>query len=112
MPWKDSKKAKEYTKAYQKQYYVRFPNKQWENKLKKYGLSLDNFNQMHNTQKGKCVICLKPPSGKNKKLCVDHNHETGKVRALLCHRCNMLVGCLENEKELVYKIMDYVKRYE
>lgn len=53
---------------------------------KKYGISLADYERMLAQQKGRCAICGDPP-GKNR-LAVDHNHQTGAVRGLLCVRCN------------------------
>lgn len=50
-----------------------------------YGLTLDEFDEMVKKQRGKCAICKKKPKPW---FCVDHNHKTGKVRGLLCPRCN------------------------
>jgi hypothetical protein len=62
---------------------------------KNYGLSLEDYEDRVDEQQGKCAICGEfPQSGKL--LCVDHDHETGKVRSLLCHACN--VGMRQFEK--------------
>ena len=53
----------------------------------KYGITLDDYNKMLKMQKGTCCICKKFPH--NKSLAVDHDHKTGKVRGLLCCKCNL-----------------------
>ena len=50
------------------------------------GLTLDQWQKMYVIQHGKCAICLRPP--KVKPLEVDHDHQTGRVRGLLCFTCN------------------------
>lgn len=55
-------------------------------KLSKLGITLEEYNNLVKIQNGKCAICLK--SEKNKKLAIDHDHKTGKIRGLLCFRCN------------------------
>jgi hypothetical protein len=72
-----------------------------------YNLTLEEFNQMYELQKGKCYLCEKTISGKEVK--VDHNHTTGKVRKLLCHNCNTSLGLLNEDIKLFEKCIDYLK---
>lgn len=60
-----------------------------------YGLTLQDYERMILEQNGLCGICNKPPSP-GKPLAVDHDHQTGCVRALLCTTCNLRLGVLEN----------------
>lgn len=65
-----------------------------------YGLSEAEYASMHARQGGVCALCDAPetalhPDGSVKPLAVDHDHRTGAVRGLLCHRCNVRVGWLE-----------------
>lgn len=50
------------------------------------GVSIEEYDRMLAAQGGGCAICHNPP--KNRRLHVDHDHKTGKVRGLLCFRCN------------------------
>ena len=56
-----------------------------------YGESVD-FDKMYGEQKGRCSICKKHQSELSRRLHIDHNHETGQVRSLLCHSCNIGLG--------------------
>jgi uncharacterized DUF497 family protein len=76
--------------------------------LKKFGITLEDYNKMFFEQEGKCFICNKHQSEEERALAVDHNHRTGKVRHLLCMKCNMVVGILEN-LELVKKVNSYIQ---
>lgn len=77
------------------------------NELKrKYGMSLEEFNQMVKDQKGTCLICLKVPK---KRLVIDHCHKTGKVRGLLCDPCNVALGFLEDNVEFLLRAVNYLK---
>lgn len=69
----------------------------------KYGLTSAEVDEMAKRQEAKCAICkeLKP-------LVVDHSHVTGKVRELLCHRCNLLIGHLERSKDLLNDAFTYL----
>lgn len=59
---------------------------------KMYGLSLKDYNKMLDEQSALCAIC-----SVKSKLVVDHCHTTGDVRGLLCHRCNSLLGALDDK---------------
>lgn len=62
------------------------------NMSRRYGLTLDSLNAMRQEQRNLCAICEQPMV----RMKVDHDHETGKVRGLLCHRCNLLLAGVEN----------------
>jgi Recombination endonuclease VII len=61
---------------------------------RKYSLSREEWNKMLVSQNNKCLLCdcdftkIKP--------CVDHNHQTGKIRGLLCRECNLSLGVIED----------------
>lgn len=60
-------------------------------------------------QKGLCALCEQPPNkGKHKTLHIDHNHKTGQLRGLLCGKCNMHLGFVENKKFLK-AALEYLK---
>ena len=56
----------------------------------RYGITMDDYDQMFEQQNGKCLIC-----SREEKLVVDHSHKTGRVRGLLCNSCNKSVGFIE-----------------
>ena len=67
----------------------------------KYGLTEQAYDELVARQGGSCAICHQPeqrrrPDGSPTPLCVDHNHETGQVRGLLCARCNSVLGFIDN----------------
>ena len=92
--WRENNK--EHLLKYQKQWNLQFH----------YGLSVQQFNEMVKNQKGKCAICYQ-----RKKLCVDHDHKTGKVRGLLCHGCNTYLGVFDNKK-LFKNMIKYMEDYK
>jgi|SRR6187551_2418154 len=76
---------------------------------KRYGITIEQYNEMLAKQNGVCAICKQPevllaPNGEPRNLCVDHDHSCctsqrtcGKcIRGLLCQRCNVALGYLEN----------------
>ncbi len=84
-----------------------------DNLYYKYNLSAHVFETMKYEQAGLCAICHEPPKpGKwgNRELSVDHNHKTGRVRSLLCSRCNVVVGLVEESIPLLHKIILYVAK--
>lgn len=86
----------------------------WDLKTK-YGLTLDQYKGMVAAQDGKCAICDRLPGGKRKNdrvLHVDHDHVTGKIRALLCYRCNLHIGAMEDSPTLLRKAADYLDKHQ
>lgn len=97
-------------KEYQRQYHYKLVLK------RDYNLTLEQYNAMLKTQSGVCVICGKPEwfkvNGKDiVRLSVDHNHETGKVRELLCGSCNTGLGCFKDNPILLRKGADYLDKH-
>ena len=74
--------------------------------LKKYGITPEQWEEIYDNQEGRCFICGKHQSQQNRRLCVDHNHKTGKVRGLLCVSCNAKLGWFENNFDKVTLYLD------
>lgn len=91
------------------------PHYREECKLKKYGLTLAMYEEMLDRQEGGCAICRKPPSirynGKIKRLAVDHDHATGKVRELLCDQCNGGLGLFADDIEIISAAIRYLIKH-
>jgi hypothetical protein len=90
------------------------PDRYWEKDLKKYGITPDQYIQMMFDQNGLCAICEGPEThlikGKLPLLAVDHDHETGKVRGLLCSRCNNGIGHFKDSPTLLQRAASYVEK--
>lgn len=109
--------TKEGRSAYQKEYRATIPDQIRDKQLQHdFGITLATYNRMLDDQGGVCAICEKPEfakrSGKIRALCVDHNHETGAVRALLCSSCNPMVGYSRENPEILRKAAAYLERYK
>ncbi len=80
--------------------------------LKKYSLSDSDWHDLLNHQESKCAICRKLPTakinGRIKRLAIDHCHETGKVRGLLCHECNAGLGMFGDNWMLLDNAIEYL----
>lgn len=75
-----------------------------------YGISLEEFNKLVIEQDSKCKICqrFKSASGRYG-LHVDHDHYTGKIRGLLCHKCNAAIGMLREDITIVERTLKYMR---
>ena len=73
-----------------------------------YGLTLGEFDQMFEAQGGVCRVCSKINLD-GRRLYIDHDHKTGKVRGLLCHKCNSLLGFTDDNIDYLLKVIDYLK---
>jgi hypothetical protein len=81
-------------------------SRRWRYIRYRYGVSKEQWQETFAIQEGKCAICGTHQSEIKKTLDTDHDHVTGKFRGLLCSRCNMKLGTLEDsafvEKATVY----------
>lgn len=80
-----------------------------------YGLTMQTFGEMLVAQGGVCGICKLPPeptkAGRPMRLCVDHNHKTGKIRGLLCIKCNVFIGSARESKEILNRAISYLEHH-
>lgn len=72
----------------------------------KYGLSVAEYDAMLAAQDGRCAICKCEPT--DRRLAVDHCHDTNKVRGLLCFTCNTGIGKFRHNKKLLQAAIDYL----
>ena len=80
------------------------------NQLKKrYGISLEQYNEMFVKQEGKCAICKQHQMNFKVSLAVDHCHTTGKVRGLLCASCNRALGYFRDSTENLKIALSYLE---
>jgi hypothetical protein len=89
--------------------------------LKRYGITIERYHELFCQQDGRCAICgTSNPYGplesetRKRKLrffAVDHCHETGKVRGLLCARCNLAIGNFNDDIALIKMAIDYIQQH-
>ncbi len=82
----------------------------------KYQLTPAAYEAMLTEQGGLCAVCGKPESvtgrgGAPRRLAVDHDHRTGKVRQLLCHRCKLVTWAVEGNLDLLDAVHAYLARH-
>ena len=81
-----------------------------------YGIGVDEFLDRFASQKHQCKICHRDlvlfSSSKVEAPVVDHDHDTGAVRGILCHTCNIAVGYLEKDKARTFRCLRYIFRNE
>ena len=76
----------------------------WENIKSRYGLTQEDFLRLMQSQDYACAICKQ----RSYALSVDHNHETGKVRALLCSACNKFIGFARENPDILQNAKQYL----
>jgi len=82
------------------------------NLKRSYGITPEDYNTMFEKQQGCCAICGKHQSNFKRALHVDHCHDTGQVRDLLCPQCNIGVGWVERNQDVMEKAIEYLKKHE
>ena len=78
---------------------------------RKYGITPEQYDEMFASQHGGCAICGRPPTP-GISLHVDHNHETGAIRRLLCFLCNNLLGDANDDPSLLEKAAAYLHSHD
>ena len=82
---------------------------------KNYGITREQYDILLESQNYNCKICGSSDSGRDydeKTLLVDHCHETGQIRGLLCHPCNVSLGLMRDDPERLNKAAEYIRAFE
>lgn len=103
------KKNAEKVKANQREIYARMtPEERMARIIKSnYNITIETYNVMLKSQDSKCAICRQDCVVKSR-LSIDHNHQTGQVRGLLCSRCNVLIGMAREDISILKSAIDYL----
>ena len=75
-----------------------------------YNITLDQYNVLFNKQNGCCAICGIHQNNLKRKLHVDHNHESGEIRGLLCINCNLALGHVNDNINTLSKMISYLTK--
>jgi hypothetical protein len=74
---------------------------------RRYGLTVDDVSARLLAQGGVCAMCGKAEWGKTGP-CVDHDHKTGRIRGILCHKCNAAAGLIKDDPKIALKMSEYL----
>ena len=77
--------------------------------MRTYGITESDYDVMYAEQEGCCAICGVHQLDIKQRFCVDHNHDTGKVRALLCDSCNVGLGKFKDNYDNLLRAADYLR---
>jgi hypothetical protein len=102
---------------YAKEYRLKHPRKaKCQNLRRHFNITLDEYEVILERQNGTCAICgnnetaVRRGTSELRYLAVDHCHESGKIRGLLCSKCNTGLGLLRDSKELLRKAIQYLTK--
>jgi hypothetical protein len=73
-----------------------------------YGITLEELEELERRSGNRCMVCDATAEEDGRNLCVDHDHDTGKVRGLLCHPCNSAAGLLGDNSKRVEALAAYL----
>lgn len=105
MPHKDPVRRRTYQRAYQNTY-------QWVRKLARHGLTPQDYEDLLAAQGGGCAICgttVNRYGDTERRLPVDHDHETGQVRGVLCDVCNRVLGLFGDDPARLEHAAEYLR---
>lgn len=103
------KRLENYKKTNPQEYKRRCRN---NHLMRIYGITPGQYEDLYLFQEGKCAICGIHQDKLKVKLSVDHDHETGEVRGLLCYKCNTAIGLLNDDSYTILKAWDYLDKYK
>ena len=101
-------------KGYVRNWKSKNPDRERIRNLAQFGLTIEDYDAMYKAQGGVCAICKQPETsqrdGKVYRLAVDHDHNTGEVRGLLCFKCNSAMGSFEKRGVPIENVLKFLER--
>lgn len=119
--YKFKKDAKEYLRRWQKKNKLKLANNQRLRNIlhpirrrnsilkSKYGITIDQYYEIFRKQGRKCKLCGMKTHNRKSDFVVDHCHKTGRIRGILCFRCNSKLGMYRDDPKLLRKAADYLE---
>jgi hypothetical protein len=105
------KEHREQANMRRKKFAKEHQEERWANNLKvKFGITPVDYNKLLMEQKDRCAGCLRHKSKFKRKLAVDHDHKTGRVRGLLCPGCNTLLGHIKDDPDVLKRLIKYLNK--
>ena len=104
------KRNQEKVQEYNKLYRTENPTSNRRSWLKRYGMTLEQYDGLLKLQNGTCAICKTAPTKKH--LSIDHCHSSGAVRGLLCITCNTMIGHAREEIARLESAIQYLLKYK
>jgi hypothetical protein len=117
----DNLKDSDFTKEAKAESDKKYREKNWDrlqqyDRARNFGISLKEYGDMLLAQNGCCAICKQPETatrnGRVKALAVDHDHQTGEVRSLLCVQCNTGLGKFKDDRNLLLSAIKYLDHHK
>ena len=81
-----------------------------KSRSKKFGLTYEEYQNLINVQNNQCAICKKTEKEEKRALAIDHCHSSGKIRGLLCHMCNRMLGMARDNIDILNKAISYLEK--
>lgn len=111
MPYADREKNLQYWRDYYHQHKdVKSPQQRKSSLKVKFNMTLEDYDKLLIKQDFKCALCNKHVSEFKHNLAVDHCHETGRIRGLLCVSCNTSLGHLGDTPASIQRVFNYVSQ--
>lgn len=120
--WRKEANKRNNAKGPQKAWREKFPEKaralqlqqSYKRRFRKHGLTEETYNKLKQDQNSRCMICGVVPTdnygGLHDGFHIDHSHETGRVRGLLCKHCNVGIGMLKESEEILLGTINYLRK--
>lgn len=113
---RNTSRHKEYVKLYREKNKEKIRQQYRNSGLKRnYGITIDEYKILLLKQNNRCAICKQLESTMSRRtnrpflMSVDHDHKTGRIRGLLCGRCNLALGGFKDDPVLLQEAINYLK---